>query len=293
MALYSDVKQTIIDNVNSLNGSNVVMSQMTFSKPQPTNGKWNGKDISQNTAIRITANAGATWTGTNVFLYNRLDLNDLVTMIGDRIKGPQPDTTAKLASAFNTVYGLNFVPGDIVDQPITYENEVAQVTLKAAPDSLGWIGEWTFFLTKGDDVLDDIVQKTSLDGIVYPVSEDTTVRLGQALVYGADFSDSYDTLKGIAVGAKLDDSLLAIINGKQPYASVANPWVIGDSLAAGPANLTNATVAYNGPAKDRQYANNERYQYVIALTLDTTKTTNVRGEMLLHYSKPLDPSEIG
>lgn len=293
MALYSDVKQTIIDNINTLNGSNVVMSQMTFSKPQLTNGKWNGKDVPQNSVLRITANTGATWTGTNVFLYNRLNLADLATMIGTRVKGPQPDTLAKLASAFNTVYGLNFVPGDIVDGPISYENEVAEVTLKAAPESLGWIGEWTFHLTKGDEVLDDIVQKTSLDGIVYPVSEDTTVRLGQALVYGADFTDSYATLKGIAVGTKIDKTLLDIINAKQPYNGTNNLWVVNDTAAAGPANLTNATVAYNGPAKDRQYANNDRFQYVIALTFDTTKTTNVRGEMLLHYSKPLDPSEIG
>jgi len=293
MALYSDVKQTIIDNINSLNGSNVVMSQMTFSKPQPTNGKWNGKDITQNSVVRVTANAGATWTGTNVFLYNRLDLNDLTTMIGNRIKGPQPDTTRKLAQAFNTVYGLNFAIDDIVDAPIAYENEMAQVTLTAEKDSLSWTGSWSFWLSKGDEVLDEIVTKTSLDGIVYPVSEDTTVRLGQSLVYGADFSDSYDKLKGLAVGTKIDKALVDMINAKQPYASPTSPWIVDAAAAAGPANLTNATIAYNGPAKDRPYANSDRFQNVIALTFDTTKTTNVRGEMLLHYSKPLDPSEIG
>lgn len=295
MPLYADVKTNIVQDINRLNGSNVRPEQMTFSKPQATGGVWNGKDVTQNTAVRITANAGATWSGTNVFLYNRLDLSDFVTMIGTKIKGPQSvESTAALAKSFNTIFGFNFVEGDILDEPIVIDpSGITTIVLKAHPESLGWVGQWEFTLVKGDEVLDDIVSKPNLDGIPYPVSEDTVNRLAQAMFYGSDFSDSYDYFKAMEVGKVLDNELLGVLNAKSPYSGPSNPWT---NVPAGPAsvnNLAGSTVLYNGPAKDREYANSDRYQYVVALKPDTTKLLIVRGEFLIHYSKPLDPSEIG
>ena len=290
MPLYTEIKTTLIDNLNKLNGSSVKVAELTFSKPQSTGGKWNGKDVTQNTAVRITATPGASWTGTTVLLYNRLNLNDLATLIGNVVKVSGVDSIYKFVSALNSFYGLGLLQSDFKDEAISINSEgTGLVKLTALDTSLGWTGTWEVSIVKGDANLSDAVTKPDLDGIYYPVSEDTSSRLAQAIFYGTDFTDVYDTIKAYAVGKVLDDDMLAMINAHQVY-SPGIKW-LNDSTRAGPSNLYGARVVSNGAAAGVEYANTDKYEFVLVMK-PSESTTAIRGNLLFHYNKPRDPSDI-
>jgi len=291
MPLYNDIKTALITNLNQLNGASVRVGELTFSKPQPTNGKWNGKDVTQNTAVRITATAGASWTGTTVLLYNRLKLSDLSTLIGNVVKVSNIDTVWELISALNSFYGLGLDTTDFVNDAIAINSDGnGTVDLTALPTSLGWTGTWSIAIAKGDANLPDAVSNTTLNGLYYPVSEDITKRLAQSIFYGSDFTDVYDTIKGYAPGKVLDDDMLAIINAHQSYATATGKWVNAATPAA-QNNLYGTTVVSNGKASEVQYANSDRYEFVVVLR-PSASTLSVRGDFLFHYNKPLDPTGI-
>jgi len=289
MPLYTDIKTALINNLNQLNGATVKVAELTFSKPQATNGKWNGKDVTQNTAVRITATAGASWTGTTVLLYNRLKLSDLGTLIGNVVRVSNVDTIWKLISALNSFYGLTLDQNDFADGAIAINSDgTGSVDLTALETSLGWTGTWSLNIMKGDANLPDSVSNTNLSGLNYPVSEDTSKRLAQSVFYGSDFTDVYDTVKTYAVGKVMDDDFLAIINNHQMY-NQTTKWFNNQTAAAN--NLSGATIVSNGLAAGVEYANSERYKYVIVLR-PSSLTTNIRGDFLLHYNEPLDPSGV-
>lgn len=289
MPLYTDIKTALINNLNQLNGATVKVAELTFSKPQATNGKWNGKDVTQNTAVRITATAGASWTGTTVLLYNRLKLSDLGTLIGNVVRVSNVDTIWKLISALNSFYGLTLDQNDFADGAIAINSDgTGSVDLTALETSLGWTGTWSLNIMKGDANLPDSVSNTNLSGLNYPVSEDTSKRLAQSVFYGSDFTDVYDTVKTYAVGKVMDDDFLAIINNHQMY-NQTTKWLNNQTAAAN--NLSGATIVSNGLAAGVEYANSERYKYVIVLR-PSSLTTNIRGDFLLHYNEPLDPSGV-
>lgn len=289
MPLYTDIKTALINNLNQLNGATVKVAELTFSKPQVTNGKWNGKDVTQNTAVRITATPGASWTGTTVLLYNRLKLSDFGTLIGNVVRVSNVDTIWKLISALNSFYGLTLDQNDFADGAISLNSDgTGSVDLTALDTSLGWTGTWSLNIMKGDANLPDSVSNTNLSGLNYPVSEDTSKRLAQSVFYGSDFTDVYDTVKAYAVGKVMDDDFLAIINNHQMY-SQTGKWVNNQTAAAN--NLSGATIVSNGLAAGVEYANSERYKYVIVLR-PSSLTTNIRGDFLLHYNEPLDPTGV-
>lgn len=290
MPLYTDPKTAFFNNLNALNGASVNRNQMTLSKPVPTNGRWNDKDVTQNTAIKVTANPGAGWSGSAVFIYNRLDLNDLSILIGDTIAVPTVTNTAEFIRALNSLYGFVFDDSDIVIEPIYLTDGAGQVELKADPLSPWWIGSWNVTLTKGDEVLENIAKNTTLNGVLYPVSEDLTKRLGPSILYASDWSAYYEQLKALPVGTVMDQALVDIINAVQPYTNPTNPWRIIDTVS--PANLKNTKVVYNGPADGTQYANSDRFQYALVLEPDVAFNAGIRGNLIMHYSKPSDPSEI-
>lgn len=289
MPLYTDIKTALINNLNQLNGATVKAAELTFSKPQATNGKWNGKDVTQNTAVRITATPGASWTGTTVLLYNRLKMSDFSTLIGSVVRVSNVDTIWKLISALNSFYGLTLDQNDFADGAISLNSEgTGNVDLTALETSLGWTGTWSLNIMKGDANLPDSVTNTNLSGLNYPVSEDTSKRLAQSVFYGSDFTDVYDTVKAYAAGKVMDDDLLAIINNHQMY-NQTSKWLNTQTAAIN--NLGGATIVSNGLAAGVEYANSERYKYVIVLR-PSALTTNIRGDFLLHYNEPLDPTGV-
>lgn len=291
MPLYTNPPEAIIANLNQLNGANINWTQMLFSKPQVINGEWNGKPVTQNAVTRISAKTGSSWTGTTHAIYNRLNLADLKTLLGPVVKSPTVTNTVDFVLSLNETYGFNFAIGDVLDEPCEVKPDTGTlVTLNAHPDSLGWYGTVTLEVRRGDEILQNSLKNQVLDGIDYPVSNDNTKRLAQAIMYGIDWTDHFDYWsEKVKVDDVMDETMLSVIN-ELSYQGSNTPWVISDQ--AGSNNLRNAKVIHNGTTEGVEYANSARFEFVVVLQPDYDFTKNTRGVFLIHYNKPLDPTEV-
>lgn len=120
-----------------------------FQLSKPTRVQHDGK----NTELTVTYRGAFVSLPTYVMHYNRQDLeaffnarfNELSLSISNI-------TTAHEAlAAVMEKYNIALEPGDIVDQSVGQDS----VTLKASPDSYGWIGTVTFSLASSNFQLDD------------------------------------------------------------------------------------------------------------------------------------------
>lgn len=291
MPLYTNPPEAIIANLNQLNGANINWTQMLFSKPKPIDGEWNGKPVTQNTVTRITAKTGSSWTGTTQAIYNRLNLADLKTLLGPVVKSPTVHSTVDFVLGLNETYGFNFIIGDVIDEPCEVKPDTGTlVTLNAHPDSLGWYGSVTLEVQRGDEILQNSLKNQVLNGIDYPVSNDTSKRLGQAIMYGIDWTDQFDYWsEEVRVDDVMDEVMLAKINEKS-YSFNNQPWIMQDTPHE--RNLKGTKVIHNGTTDGIEYANSARFEFVVVLQPDLELTGNIRGLILIHYNKPLDPTEV-
>jgi hypothetical protein len=291
MPLYTNPPEAIIANLNQLNGANINWTQMLFSKPKPIDGEWNGKPVTQNTVTRITAKTGSSWTGTTQAIYNRLNLADLKTLLGPVVKSPTVHSTVDFVLGLNETYGFNFIIGDVIDEPCEVKPDTGTlVTLNAHPESLGWYGSVTLEVQRGDEILQNSLKNQVLNGIDYPVSNDNTKRLAQAVMYGNDWTSHYDYMTNeVKVDDIVDETMLSVINDQSYYFN-NTPWNINEQPSSN--SLFNAKVIHNGTTEGIEYANSARFEFVMVLQPDYEHTTNTRGVFLLHYNKPLDPTEV-
>lgn len=290
MSLYTEIKTALIANLNTLNGSTVQAAQLTWGTPTPTNGQSNGIAVTQNTAIRITSTPGAAWTGTTVLLYNRLNLGDFKTLIGPTVKVSNVTTVYGLITAINAFYGLLLDTADFVDGPLDINSDGnGMVTLTPNANSLSWVGSWDIAIAKGDANLPESVSVTALNGLNYPVSNDTTTRLAPAVLYSGDWTANKSVLEKYQAGAAVDQALLDIINAVLPY-SAAQAWVLTNTASAW--TFYGATIVSNGSTVGVDYANSAKYAYVLVIKPGPLMT-NIRGNFLVHYNPPIDPSVVG
>lgn len=309
MSLYILPEDDILADVNLKNGLTLKASDVIFGIPKEASQEV--QDLKgTNTQIRITGN-GTTWDKFVIVDYHRLPLTDLNVLIGDTIKTPPVATTLELIKVMNYLYGLVLSDKDIVDEPITLdENGVGTVTLKALTNSLGWIGQATFTLNKGSYILPFELTNTELTGFEYP---NKTLTAGQAEmhVYWLDFTAYNADFTPIAAGTALP--LTAGTNGL-PTNTSSPEYKIVSALRAllannnwglfggGSANwnLCGARVVYNGPVTPELTAN-QTFKYVMYLQLSdgrsvggtdaTRRIANLTGQLVFHYNDPYNPFE--
>ncbi len=196
MSLYVAPKQSIISAANTQNGTTLTTADVAFGVPNAapsdvvtTTGK--------NSQVRLTGN-GTTWSGTVVVNYNRLNLADITTLTSGTLKVAALTSTMEVLNYLNYFYGMVLTSDDIVDEPVTLNGSGAgTVTLHAKAGSLGWIGEVTLNLVKGDAIVDYAVTDLSLSGINYPTNQSTK---GQAplVLYPYDYTAQFSVLNTIA-----------------------------------------------------------------------------------------------
>lgn len=302
MSLYVAPRQAIIESVNTLNSTNLEPSDVTFGTPtvasqdvQTTTGK--------NTSIRITG-TGVKWSGTVVLNYDRLDLADLGTLVGNKLKVVGVATTHDLIKYLNFYHGMVMTLADIVDSPVTLDTDGnGSATIVATTGSLGWIGQMTFELSRGDAIVDSALTVTGLAGIDYPTKQSANAQAPLA-VYWADFTSEYTMLSGYAVDHVIttaDAPLAARMEAIAPSNDNNNGWKVtttADIWAR--RNLYNGKVIYNG-LNSPELTTNPAYKYVMMIQLsDGTGAHGVVGRsntwfvgaVILHYNNPDDLNNI-
>jgi hypothetical protein len=79
----------LVQSINAANGTSFLLTDLSFSNPKVVSGTWQGIASDRNTAIQATAAAPA-YQGSQVILYNRLDLGQLANLPGLHLAVYQP-----------------------------------------------------------------------------------------------------------------------------------------------------------------------------------------------------------
>lgn len=283
MALYKDPRKTLLSVIERENGITLGLDDYDFSDPVPATPP-EGSDASFNTRISLIANnVAAPYAGEIDLYYNRLDLNDLGSMVELYIQSPVFDTTHDILDSLNRRFGLNLTEDDIVLKDTVDMGGYRVAELEATETSLGWIGNIDVSVVEGDLLLEDYLLDTALGGLNYP-TEYPTKTFAQFYSYWRDFSDHHDYLTTLTTDSPMSleiASLLGDITGDPWVASGQSEFSIGG----------NARITYAGSTADYPAAN-DTYDHVVVIELDLDACTEMTGSLVIHSSEPFDPNDI-
>jgi hypothetical protein len=119
------------------------------------------------TNVNLTMRRSYAWndfvpyTGSVPFQYNRLDIANFAALTFIDFNPALPTTTQVLLDELNLLFGIVFDPNDFFIENIDHNNG-GTYTLRAQPNSLRWIGEYTLNLTAAAQIT------VTLDGPLNP-----------------------------------------------------------------------------------------------------------------------------
>lgn len=201
--------------------------------------------------------------------YHRRNLPDYLE--GDLTFGNEDVATLHdLLPAINERFNINILPDDVEDTPPDGD----ALTITAVLTSHEWRGAVTLQLINTVQ-LADVITQTTLDGLVYPDHQVTTVGQASLYSYGLDATSLASWIPSLNAGTA-DTSAFA----KAFSLIVPELWVASDE--AKPYNLQGATVEYYGPTAENVGTNPE-FTNVLGLKLGAL-CTNFQGILNLHFN---------
>jgi len=291
MSIHYSSKQSLVNYINSANGSPLTVDELNFGLPTPVAGTWREGLVAGNTVIKITAKPESTFQGARVINYDRLNLNDFNKLATLSVKVYQPTKLSDFFPALKRKYGIVLEVVDFVDQPFTYTgSSQEEVSLVAKSDSVGWTGTLKFLVQEGQAVLSQHLTTIQLPGLNYPVTGDGTTGSALTYMYGYDFTaykaivEDYDP--GTILGAS-DTALLDAIKAIDTNAGKAL-WNLTEGSTTW--SLAGAEVVYNG-INSALLPTNSSYKYAIGIKLRDDVLTPP-GVFYLHYNDPIDPNAV-
>lgn len=295
MSIFIDPKQSLMDYVNAANGTTrFTVNNVLFSNPAPIAGTWREGTTLKNTYLKATAAPTADFKGKTILVYDRLNLGDFSHFRATRqLPCYQVDSVHDILSNILYYYAIKLTTDDVEDDPITLDGQgKGTVTVRAKTTSLKWLGSLTFDIVPGGALVTQYLQATTLNGLNYPVTDETTQTSALVYCYGLDFTgfrDAFLTIEDEQVitpadALKVVDALKAVDKG-----TAAALWTGVDATAT-LWNIFGATVVYNG-LNSLAYSSNPAYKYILVLELAGT-VTKPTGRFILHYNDPEDPNAI-
>lgn len=294
MAIYQPAKDVILAAVNAQNSLSIKATDVVFSAPKDIRGTDKGTITGKNTQIKLTAApVGSGWSGKKNVTYNRLDLADLVTLIGDTlIMGSSVQMLHDGLIGLNNRYGFIFDTGDLDNTEVEWaaDGATGKVMLRAKADSVGWIGAYNFNVKRGDESLESAVTTNVLSGLKYPNgqmgSETPTAIMAQVYSYPYNFTAYRDQLLAMAPQVLTGQVLTDITNILKTVTGAA--WLATTSATWGLADGRILSVGLNDPIT---MPTNAKYKYVMVIQLPAA-TTNITGNLYLQFNDPENPSEV-
>lgn len=288
----------LVRAINAANGTSFLTTDLSFSNPKVVAGTWQGNNSDRNTAIKAVAAAPA-YQGSQVVLYNRLDLAQLANFPGWKLKLNNPAQTYDALPQLKYYFGIAFAQADLQNLSVTVGGDGSgTLNLVADPNSLGWQGSVALPFTLGGAPLDVAAATTQLPGLNYPVSDPPSVPgtsvYGPAYLYPYDFTNYTPTIinytPGVLTTTQADflvASLKAIDIGTG--AAIWNDTTTGGTFTTW--NLTGATIVSNGLNDPVNNPTNPAYKYVMVLQLRSDVTIPT-GLLYLHYNDPFNPNNF-
>lgn len=143
-SLDANARQQMLAQINSRYGMILTPADVSFAAPVLVDAAVD--DLSdpdlRNSSVTITtdhATAGVRLTAT--IKYNRLKLPGLFQLIGTDLEYADEASSHDLIPKLNTLLGVELIPADIQDLPVTADGDAYVVTLRATASSLACFGE--------------------------------------------------------------------------------------------------------------------------------------------------------
>ncbi|HHS7556205.1 TPA: hypothetical protein ACTPQ1_004495 [Salmonella enterica] len=295
MAIYQPSKDVLLAAVNAQNSLSVKMTDIIWSAPKDIRGTEKETTTGRNTQVKITADGvtGSTWSGKKNVYYNRMKVEDLLVLIGDTLAiGPSNDTLFTAIPGLNQRYGFVLEEADLLDADIEWNGDKTEgsVHVAANPDSIGWIGQATFKVVKGDESLVSAVTTNILTGLKYPNgqmgSETVSGVIAQVYSYPYNFTKYRDQMLAFTPGVLSGQPLTDMVNILKDITGTA--WVATTAASYGLAGGEVVSVGLNDPIA---MPTNAKYKYALVLKLPVT-CTSIVGTMYLQFNDLDDPSEV-
>lgn len=270
MALIRSGVDALVDSINRLNpGVNLVQTDYVYGLPttvvdDPDN---------YNTSITITErNSNSAYEGSVVVRYNRRSLSDLQAILPNSIKVSELTNTTQFAELLNSTFGLSFTNDDIIEEPIGVPEAGGEITVRAKPTSVGWLGAATFYVEPGLYSIPEFVKTRDLPGFFYP-GQETNRPFAGIYSYWRDFSPVSNLLEGQSSQAynlpQLTQALISV---------TGNPWV---HTSISTYSLDGSGVIYNGPTEGDDRFNDD-YEFGLIVQLSSS-CTGLSGNLIIHY----------
>lgn len=162
----------LINQLNLVNGKSISPSILTVGKPQPNTTGLYGEIM-----VEIAVVPGnKQYVGSQFPAYDRFDLEQLFLTIGVtelEFTGHNITSARPLVAHLSEKYNWDIVPEDVIDTPISLEDDMDIFELTADPDSLFYRGKITVIYTNDPGIpLSDVILVTQLSGFVPPTVAD-------------------------------------------------------------------------------------------------------------------------
>ena len=273
MALYPDPLDSILGSIKSLNnGTELGRDEYIFGSPVVIPKEASGV----NTSMLISQNGPQSpFAGEVTVKHIRLDLADLIILVGADVRMSGVATTVEFAGELNRIYGTRLDANDIENTALELTAGAGDVTLVAKANSRAWIGTVTFHLTPGRFQLDDYLLVTNLNGLPYPDPYEAKP-FGNAYAYWRDCTPQFTALEAITVETPDWTAIKDIL-----VAMTGDAWVTSGSARY---SLQDAQVLYVGEVAGYPELN-QAYAKAVVLKLGTA-CLGLSGRMFLHYNNP-------
>lgn len=279
MALFMNAEEALLASINAKNSISIKPGELIFGPGQNVNDITPKPNTTKNSSVLVRSNT-PNYTSSTRINYDRLDFGTVFSASPlntlAKLRAYRPSTVHDLIEPLNDYYGLQLTKDDILDGNLNLVDGVGTAIIKAAPGSLGWIGQFTVSITPGDAKLSKWITDTDLEGVAYPSGQ--TVK-GQAEVYSYryDASDYWPMLSelvidnpdGIDVPPTVIDMMIELTN---------HSW---QNTEDGDYSLVGAKLKYAGP-NDLNRPTNDRYANVIEIKLGEG-CANLSGMLRFHY----------
>lgn len=275
MALYPDPLDSILGSIKSLNnGTELGRNEYNFDAPVPIPQEASGV----NTNLRISQkDATSPFAGEVTVKHIRLNLADLIILVGADVRMSGVATTVQFATELNRIYGTRLDALDIENTVLNLTAGAGDVTLVAKANSRGWIGTVTFHLLPGRYQLADYLTHTNLNGLNYPDPYEGKP-FGNAYAYWRNCTEQFTALQAVTVNSPDWDAIKNIL-----VALTGDAWVTTGSSRY---SLEGAQVLFVGDVIGYPELN-QTYKHAVVLKLGTA-CLGLSGRMFLHYNNPDD-----
>lgn len=139
MSIFDSSLSNIADLLTAATGFPTSVNHFTLGSPVPIS------DGDENTEILVTMLPDATYFGSKLFQYSRLDLSDLSHYTLAPIGGIEGmDLKTELFNELIAVTGIQFDPSEFEDSKVIEVGGELLLPLIALPSSVGWLGSFNY-----------------------------------------------------------------------------------------------------------------------------------------------------